>query len=258
MRIVCGKCGSANIYEHQGVVPGDGQTGHSLSCLKCGNTSESKKYGFRTDKEMDMSSSEMGTCTNCGRTRLIIKNMDICFTCQKAAQGTRGDARVRALADIREKILAGKKQYGGDRKSRTVKARAGKGGDCGADMLPGQPDIAPKVEGYHLDALDANLFEDTVKWNPAPPSTFVPGHQFEAPRTSAVPHSHSAGPYYGPVPPGDVIVLAFKTPADRKLLEKIEIMARQYRRTVDQQILWICQNERQLHEDLLKEADCNA
>lgn len=63
--LVCGKCGSRNIYGHRGGVPVDGLTGHSWSCLKCGNTSESNKYGFIEEIIMGKST-EKGICGNCG------------------------------------------------------------------------------------------------------------------------------------------------------------------------------------------------
>ena len=236
MRIVCGKCGSANIYEPQGVVPGDGQTGHSLSCLKCGNTSESKKYGFtihpttiHQERQGERKMAFKGDCSNCGRKdRPLCKcNPPLCWTCQQAAQGKTGEERLRALAEVKEKIINGGVTRGGSklRKNKTVKAKAENGGDCGAVVTGSSPSRPAKVEGYHSLSSEESI--------------------------TSVPHSHSH------VPSRDVIVLAFKTPADWKLLEKIEIMARQYRRTVDQQILWICQNERQLHEDLLKEAEAD-
>jgi len=57
--------------------------------------------------------------------------------------------------------------------------------------------------------------------------------------------------HYGP----NCIVLHFQSPADHKLREAIEAMAKQYRRTPDQQILWLCQMEIDGQNELLKEAE---
>jgi hypothetical protein len=54
--------------------------------------------------------------------------------------------------------------------------------------------------------------------------------------------------------PENGIFLHFETDADNKLREEIETMAKQFRRTPDQQILWLCQNEINIHAELLKEA----
>lgn len=50
------------------------------------------------------------------------------------------------------------------------------------------------------------------------------------------------------------IILLFETDADHKLREAIEDMAKNFRRTAEQQIMWICQNEMKIHSELLKEA----
>jgi hypothetical protein len=52
----------------------------------------------------------------------------------------------------------------------------------------------------------------------------------------------------------NIIMIPIRTDADRKLLEAIGDQAQQYRRTTDQQILWLCQNEIKIHNELLKEA----
>jgi hypothetical protein len=47
-KLVCGKCGSSNVNIMDSISP-DGWTGGQASCFTCGNTSESKKYGFKKE-----------------------------------------------------------------------------------------------------------------------------------------------------------------------------------------------------------------
>lgn len=138
MPIVCGKCGSENVFGHQGVVEVDGLTEPSLSCLSCGNTSESKKYGFHRGevvgipgrphkpvlagsipapatikKESIMKGEDkyrphrLIVCSNCGRERTD-QGGGMCFLCKTAAKGLEGEARETALAAVKLKLVEGK------------------------------------------------------------------------------------------------------------------------------------------------------
>lgn len=107
MIVVCGKCGSKTIRGNNiEVVEGQGLSLPSLSCMTCGNTSESPKYGFKEDGVAKEYASA-GICTNCKRERIIIQSMGVCSTCQRAARGTVGEERVKSLVDIKGKILSG-------------------------------------------------------------------------------------------------------------------------------------------------------
>ena len=179
----------------------------------------------REVKSTMSSMTKEGICTNCERKRLIIRAMGICYTCQKAAQGKKSDARVQALADIKEKILRGAPVTRKSVKSRKVEAKPEIKPESGVDSGGSTLQVAAEVE------------EASRHSGPDPESRTIiqPIKYIESISENA-------------------IILLFETDADQKLREVIEIQARQYRRTPDQQILWLCQNEIKIHNELLKEA----
>lgn len=116
--------------------------------------------------------------------------MNLCYPCQKHAQGKTGEERVKALAEIRELILAGNVTRG---RHTLLKKREAEE----------KPDTEPEIGAVPVPTRVKNLLK--------------------------------AG--------ADTITLYFTSDTDRALLRAITEQAEQYRRTVDQQILWLCQNE---------------
>lgn len=94
----CGKCGSRSIRletlhtEEDGIVD-------SLKCLTCGNTSDSKQYGFIVE-ESEMSVKAIGKCKNCEREGMAL-NMGYCGSCSGAWYKT----GIGGLARAREKFF---------------------------------------------------------------------------------------------------------------------------------------------------------
>jgi hypothetical protein len=170
-------------------------------------------------KEEEKTMALKGDCGNCPRKDVPISkcNPPLCWTCQKAAQGLKGDDREMALVDIRERIIVGDMPRPGGRGSKHVKVeeKTKKDTKKGAIEKGSRPQEAPKVERKANDKVPTLLSS---------------------------------------VLAGDVIMLNFDTDFDRKLLKAIEVWAEQYRRTPDQQILWFCQNNINLLTELLKEA----
>ncbi len=93
-----------------------------------------------------------GTCTNCERTDkwLAPLNPPICGTCQKAAAGLKGDERVAALREIKEKILSGGLQRGPIDKKNKKKASKPERTSTGTEKADG-------VIGQIIEQYDAAL-----------------------------------------------------------------------------------------------------
>ncbi len=103
-----------------------------------------------------------GDCGNCPAKNVPIAlcNPPLCWTCQKAAQGKKGDERVQALAEIREKIIKGeirrspgsgaKRRSGGPDKSSPVEEKAKIKPQSGGDVKIVQVDPVAKNEKVEI------------------------------------------------------------------------------------------------------------
>ena len=93
----CGKCGSTAIVRDMRHTEEDG-TVEDLKCINCGNTSDSKKYGFIAE-EKEMSVKKTGKCRNCEREDMAL-NMGLCGSCSGAWYRT----GVAGLQEAKEKF----------------------------------------------------------------------------------------------------------------------------------------------------------
>jgi hypothetical protein len=96
MSLRCGKCNSnAVIRDSAYVKDEEGEIGErydALLCLTCGNSSDSRQYGFKEDDV-----SKRAPCKNCGRTMSIMQAgmCGSCFPASKQPDAEGALARVR-------------------------------------------------------------------------------------------------------------------------------------------------------------------
>lgn len=206
-------------------------------------------------KEKTMAIKPRGKCANCGRPNMALTNAKgtgLCGSCHAAVKGisslNNNAAWVSALAE-RKNMFAGTAKGIGTRRG-LHKA-----------TVEGKPNIKPQ-SGASTEGI------------PPPAPVKVEGNSIPPPPSSSDTHRNTLTPAdlprheQGSINLHPSIRLLFITNADAKLLAAIEDQARQYRRTPDQQILWICQNdiqlrealflqERENYEQLVKEAEGN-
>ena len=97
----CGKCGASATHLTYEVDPFDKMP--EIKCLKCGNRwPGGLKPVFVQSQEVDM----RGTCLNCGRPNMSLNN-GLCGTCIAAATKLIGEARMKALAEVKSRIQNG-------------------------------------------------------------------------------------------------------------------------------------------------------
>jgi len=156
---ICGKCGRSPVYREDDRLVGD----FCLACPICGNryyNSVGRKGVGVAPVRKDMASTAIteiedhelkrkdddmtgnGICKNCGRERFLLGGL--CSMCSQAGRGLKGDAKEKALADVKEKIKSGQIQKSGRKKKPIDFGLAG--GDVNKfpilpDDLPGDPVI---------------------------------------------------------------------------------------------------------------------
>lgn len=228
-----------------------------------------------------------GTCWNCLRPGMSVNNAlgtGICGSCAFAIQGTKPGSpeREAKLKEAAEKYAGKPKRGVGRKKKEKVEGSLQKTPRKGAVDAGSQLQDAPKVG--EVPPPKGRLF-----W-PLPPTPLPDRHGKTEVRTCRVCgctdaraceggcswiekdlcSAHAKENQFETIfgasirgqsylqPAVDLmktcIILSFETEADRKLLEAIETAARHFRRTPDQQILWMCQSEMDLQDELIKEA----
>ncbi len=171
-----------------------------------------------------------GICVNCERPDMAMFHGDLCGSCASAIVGLKEADKEAALAKAAAKFTGKPKLRRGKYKRKVESKPQIKPETCpglrsgsGAPQSGSPPPVSPKVEETKIHVIP-----------------------------DADPVSRKAGI---PNDDADIIILRFQTEADHKLLAALAALAQQYRRTPDQQILWMVQNQKQLHEDLIKEAE---
>lgn len=165
------------------------------------------------------------------------------------------EAAIQAAITIKEKPMKPKPRgtcANCKRRNMAITNARGTGlcGSCRAAITglpPDSPERAEKLTAAARKYAGLPKMHDGVKRKMKGKPPFTP---YSDPASTPFRHS-------GPDPESrnkNIIMLNFESEADQKLLDAIGTLARQYRRTPDQQILWMVQNEKQLHEELLKEA----
>ena len=199
MSVVCGKCGSRNIYRDY--LPGMGDLG--MSCRMCGNV-EGSRYGFKEEK---MSARLRGTCSNCEREDLMLNpTYKRCGSCESAIIGVKDPAeREKCLKETRERFKGKLKAKCGVRHKKKdnftfVEAKPPAVTRSESNEIPAQ---IKRYDGTHLSCPAAK----------------------------------------GPIPVAPECVVLPLTDADMDLFKKIEASAVRSRRTVEQQILWIVEQQ---------------
>lgn len=248
---VCDKCGSKSLYRDDDHVNGV----WDIACRMCGkrwpagaDPKTSKKLRIQQE-EMDMkrgpSKAEPAAapasdaakpaekktraqstekkprrrpCDNCGRNLFIVAH-GRCFTCERAAVGYSGDALTAALAEFKRRIDAGEIRKGGPgRRAKQIDAP--------------KAAIKPKVEG-------------SVKTDPGSGAIDAAGTLGPAPKVE--------GLAFLPDSPLWVFsVIVNFVDDDQGILDGLQALARKYRRTPDQQLLWLL--EKELHNERLIES----
>ena len=208
----------------------------------------------------------IGTCFNCKRPSMKVNNSNgtgICGSCQGHIIGTEPGSpeREAKLKEAAEKYAGKPKMTTGRRKKAGVEGIPETKPRRGADTTGYRALGTPKVE----ETLKTDIAETELKMK----GTLTTADQnklnnlcLEAERSEKVLTIKSVS--YPNVSKNDVemeieifngIFLHFDTADDHKLREAIVAQARQFRRTPEQQILWLCQNEIKIHEELIKEAE---
>ena len=106
--MICGKCGSGNVYRDY--VAGIGDAG--LACQKCGNRG---MYGFKIGE--DNMGRIRGTCSNCKRTELMVAPpKNLCASCQAGVIGIKDEAArldllAKKAAHFAEQGVGGRRKY---------------------------------------------------------------------------------------------------------------------------------------------------
>ena len=86
---------------------GNSITADVITCKRCGNTSESKRWGIREEGNMK------GTCVNCKREDKAIMAKGLCFYCYDKARGAKEGEREKALSDARYAVTHGLVKHNG-------------------------------------------------------------------------------------------------------------------------------------------------
>jgi hypothetical protein len=90
----CGKCGASETHLYR-------DDDNSTACYVCGH----RDYNIVCDKA-DQEEDMKGPCRNCGREKTIVSDK-LCSVCYAVAGGLSGDAKEKALTEIKRKILNG-------------------------------------------------------------------------------------------------------------------------------------------------------
>jgi predicted RNA-binding Zn-ribbon protein involved in translation (DUF1610 family) len=158
----CPRCGSNALYRDDDTING----AFCVACMKCGTrlypgrVLEMAKADviIKESKEEDM---KRGLCANCGRERGIISG-GRCSTCVNASKGLIGEAKDKALAEIKARIENGE-----------VKTR----GTAGRRRLPAQPPAPggekPAVQ-YPSERVPPDHFFSAILEQTAEPARIVP------------------------------------------------------------------------------------
>ena len=110
--MICNHCNRSDMVRAERIhlVNEDGGnsiTADVITCKRCGNTSESKRWGFREEGNMK------GTCVNCKREDKAIMAKGLCFYCYDKARGAKEGEREKALSDARYAVTHGLVKHNG-------------------------------------------------------------------------------------------------------------------------------------------------
>lgn len=231
----CGKCESRSLYRDDDRI----NNASFIVCRICGNrwpggpAPVRVETGSKPEGEKNMPSKK-GTCANCCRPDMAIISKGLCGTCNSVRVGRTGEALEKALADTKERLWSAyQKSLKGKEKPQPVWEPMPKTEENIPETIPqlsdektDTSDLSPKNEGQKT--------EENVQENI---SRAV--HQL----TEMLVHTDE----FTSFPPSvlrDVIPIKFY-PDDRDLFEYISGQAKKYRRTPDQQILYMIDCNRQ-------------
>ena len=156
-------------------------------------------------------------CDNCGRNLFIVAH-GRCFTCERAAKGLSGLALAVALIEVKRRIDAGEIRKGGPgRRAKQIDAP--------------KAAIKPKVEG-------------SVKTDPGSGAIVSGLKQLLAPKVEGLAFLPDSTLVFS-------VIVNF-VDDDQGILDGLQALARKYRRTPDQQLLWLL--EKELHNERLIES----
>jgi DNA-directed RNA polymerase subunit RPC12/RpoP len=199
----CGQCGSKTLYLDE-----DRVAGHRwIACMTCGNRYPGGKKPIRIEEAMG---TRRGTCTNCGRENMVIANgAGHCHTCYEAGKGKEGDALTAALKTAKKRVNNPDNTRVTHNHMRAVIVGQSPKKDVQEETpiihvdFPGTKDIDPDK------VVTARALARSLREKQQPPD-----------------------------PEAKAVTLTFKG-GDLALHELILTMARDERRTIDQQILWM-------------------
>lgn len=159
----CPKCGSDALYRDDDTING----AFCIACMKCGarlypgRVLEMAKAVVIITESKEEEDMKREPCTNCGREMVIISG-GRCSTCFNASKGLIGEAKDKALAEIKARIENGE-----------VKTR----GISGRSRLPDQPPAPgsekPAAESLPREIFPGHFFSATLEQT-AEPARIVP------------------------------------------------------------------------------------
>jgi hypothetical protein len=179
------------------------------------------RSGARANEKEEEPMAVRKPCANCGRD-LTVVSRGLCFVCYTAGKGLVGEERDAALAAVKAKIGSGGLSRRGGAHRGPRKAAPANTGDNG-DMMPHH---APVIPGPVPKPLAAHVDRETTVVAPARGDD-------ESVYTKAPARAVEGTP---------VIAIDFADERDRKIYGEVITMARSFRRTPEQQILWMLQH----------------